>query len=203
MFVTFEGGEGSGKTTVISKIKEILMNEGFDVITTREPGGSKIAEKIRTLLLDKNNIELTPHTEALLFAASRAQHLDEVVIPALKKQQIILCDRYLDSSIAYQAFGRNLGIDFINKINSYALEYTPELTFYLELDPTIGQTRVKTNRAHKVDRLDLEVTTFHQQVAKGYQYIAQNDPNRVKVINANRNPEIITDEIINYLRQVL
>lgn len=202
MFITFEGGEGSGKTTVIKKLKEKLISDGILCITTREPGGSPIAEAIRDVLLDKKNTDLTAQTEALLFAAARCQHLDEVIIPALKENKVILCDRYLDSSIAYQAFGRQLGLDFVTKINDYALNYMPVLTFFLRLCPVAGSERVAKNRSHKQDRLDLETTEFHQRVMSGYEYIAKMEPNRFIVIDASKTPDEILDEIYEIIKRV-
>src|SRR5690554_3487883 len=120
MFITFEGGEGSGKTTLIAALRSYLEEMNLSVVTTREPGGSRIAEKIRKVILDVENTDMTPRTEALLYAASRVQHLDEVVIPALNASQVVLCDRYLDSSLAYQGYARGLGFESVLKINTYA-----------------------------------------------------------------------------------
>ena len=195
MFITFEGGEGSGKTTLIEKLKHTLLEKKYDVLTTREPGGSNVAEKIRSVLLDNKNTEITAHTEALLFAASRAQHLDEVIIPNLDK--VILCDRYIDSSYAYQAFGRNLGMEFVQSINSYALKYLPDLTFYIDLDPKTGIDRVKKNRLHKTDRLDMEVQTFHQKVREGYLRISEMFKERIVVIDGNQSIDAIYQVILN------
>ena len=201
MFITFEGGEGSGKTTLIEKLKHTLLEKQYDVLTTREPGGSKVSEKIRSVLLDNKNTEITAHTEALLFAASRAQHLDEVIIPNLDK--IILCDRYIDSSFAYQAFGRNLGMEFVQSINSYALKYLPDLTFYIDLDPETGIDRVKKNRLHKTDRLDMEVQTFHQKVREGYLQISEMFNDRIIVIDGNQTIDAIYQVILdNILRRL-
>lgn len=194
MLITFEGGEGSGKTTLIEKLKNHLLLLGKEVITTREPGGSMIAEKIRNILLDNNNQSIKPHTEALLFAASRAQHLDEVIIPNLDK--IILCDRYIDSSFAYQAFGRNLGLDFIKSVNQYALNYMPNITFYIDLDPQVGMARVHQNRGHKTDRLDLETKTFHEKVRSGYLELSKIYQDRFIVIEGNRSIDEIYQHIL-------
>ncbi|MDR2822308.1 MAG: dTMP kinase [Acholeplasmatales bacterium] len=166
MFITFEGGEGSGKTTLIANIKRILFEKGFDCITTREPGGSFVAEAIRTVVLDPIYKGVSKYTEALLYAASRAQHLDDVIIPALKENKIVICDRFLDSSLAYQAYGRDLGIDFVLAVNTYALKYIPDLTFYIDIAPEIGLERIKTRS--KKDRLDNEANTFHTKVREGY-----------------------------------
>ncbi len=197
MFITFEGGEGSGKTTLIAKIATELRSRSLDVVTTREPGGSLIAEKIRSILLDNDNVAIKAHTEALLFAASRAQHLDEVIIPNLHK--IILCDRYIDSSFAYQAIGRDLGLDFVKNVNSYALNYMPDLTFYIDLDPKVGMQRVHNNRSNKKDRLDLETNNFHLKVREGYLMVAKLYKERVIVIDGNRSVLEIYDEIMGYI----
>ncbi|HLS99851.1 MAG TPA: dTMP kinase [Acholeplasma sp.] len=201
MFITFEGGEGSGKTTIIAKLKETLENQGVKVVTTREPGGSSIAEQIRNVLLDNKNTDLKAHTEALLFAASRAQHLDEVIIPNLDK--VILCDRYIDSSFAYQAYGRDLGMDFVKKVNDYALCHMPDLTFYIDLEPEVGLARVSKGRSHKKDRLDSEQNDFHHKVRNGYLDIASKEPNRFIVINGNRDIETIYQEILGFIKERL
>ncbi|MBN3490915.1 dTMP kinase [Acholeplasma equirhinis] len=200
MFITFEGGEGSGKTTIIAKLKETLEQKGISVVTTREPGGSSIAEQIREVLLNNKNTDLKPHTEALLFAASRAQHLDEVIIPNLDK--VILCDRYIDSSFAYQAYGRDLGMDFVKKVNDYALCYMPDLTFYIDLDHEVGLARVSKSRSHKKDRLDSEQTIFHDKVRSGYLELAKTEK-RYKVINGNQDVESIYNEILNVILERL
>ena len=185
MFITFEGGEGTGKSTLITKIKKYLESKGYDVILTREPGGkgSKLAEEIRSLVLDPK-YKVNPYTEALLYAASRAQHLDEVIIPALQKQQIVLCDRYIDSSFAYQAYARELGFDYIEKINFYALNHLPNLTFYIDVDPEIGISRIKNRK--KNDRLDQEKITFHQKVREGYQSLVNKYPKRIYTIDGTK-----------------
>ncbi|WP_162146973.1 dTMP kinase [Acholeplasma granularum] len=201
MFITFEGGEGTGKTTLIEQLKNELTSKGLNVITTREPGGSHVAEKIRKILLDNANTDITKETEALLFAASRAQHLNETIIPNLDK--IILCDRYIDSSFAYQAFGRKLGMDFISKINSYALNYLPDITFYIDLDPNLGMKRIKNNRKDKTDRLDLETENFHYEVRKGYLEVAKMFEDRIIVIDGNQTIDAIYKIILeNILERI-
>lgn len=201
MFITFEGGEGSGKTTLIKMLAEELKGLGKDVVVTREPGGSKIAEQIRTVLLKNDNTEITIQTEALLFAAARAQHLNEVIIPNINK--LILCDRYIDSSFAYQAYGRGLGMDFVCRVNTYALDYLPDLTFYIDLDPTIGINRVNKGRTHKKDRLDTETSEFHLKVRSGYLEIAKQFKERFVVINGNRTIEVIYEEILERIKSSL
>ncbi|MBE0700891.1 MAG: dTMP kinase [Acholeplasmataceae bacterium] len=200
MFITFEGGEGTGKTTLIQNIYQILSQD-HQVITTREPGGSVIAEAIRDIILNPRYQGVTPYTEALLLAAARAQHLDEVILPALQAKKIVLCDRYLDSSLAYQAYARDLGFDFILNINQHAVRNMPKLTFYIDLDPSVGMHRI----AHrdKFDRLDQESTDFHKKVRDGYCEVAKRYPERIVTVNGNQSLEDITYQIVKKIRDVL
>lgn len=186
MFITFEGGEGTGKTTLIEIVRKSLSERGYDVILTREPGGSgsEFSESIRSLVLDPKYKHVNPYSEALLYAASRAQHLDEVILPALKKQTIVLCDRYIDSSIAYQAYARKLGIDFVLNINQYAMDKLPNLTFYIDLDPKIGLSRIKGRL--KNDRLDQEKLSFHEEVRRGYLELSKKYENRIMTIDGKK-----------------
>jgi dTMP kinase len=200
MFITFEGGEGTGKTTLIKTIAKIL-SEKYAVITSREPGGSTIAEAIREIILDPKYKGVTPYTEALLLAASRAQHLDEVILPALSQNKIVLCDRYLDSSLAYQAYARDLGFKFVLSINQYATEHLPNLTFYIDLDPLVGMSRISAR--DKYDRLDQETIDFHNKVRAGYLKVATMYPNRVVTIDGNQTIEAITEQIIAKIRESL
>lgn len=200
MFITFEGGEGTGKTTLIQNIFEHL-NKTHPVIKTREPGGSMIAESIRDIILNPKYEGVTPYTEALLLAAARAQHLDEVIIPNLKKGNIVLCDRYLDSSLAYQGYARKLGFDFVLSINKYATMHLPDLTFYIDLDPKIGMKRIE--KRDKYDRLDQESKDFHDLVRKGYIEITHLYPNRIVLIDGNQSIEDITQNILTKIKEVI
>lgn len=200
MFITFEGGEGTGKTTLIKEIAARLRSS-FDVVTTREPGGSLICEAIRDVILNPKYIGVTPYTEALLLAASRAQHLDEVILPALKEQSIVLCDRYLDSSLAYQAYARDLGFDFVLAINDYARRNMPDLTFYIDLDPEIGLSRI--SHREKYDRLDQEKFSFHHKVREGYLKVCAMYPDRIIKIDGNQPLDLILDDIINRIEKIL
>ena len=200
MFITFEGGEGTGKTTLIKDIAYTL-SQSHAVMTSREPGGSMIAETIRDIILNPKYKGVTPYTEALLLAASRAQHLDEIILPALKENKIVLCDRYLDSSLAYQAFARDLGFDFVLNINQYATYHMPDLTFYIDLDPLVGMARI--SKRDKYDRLDQETVTFHQKVRQGYLKIAQMYPNRIVTIDGTQTIEDIKAQIIAKIRENL
>lgn len=162
-FISFEGGEGSGKTTIIKQLKIDLEKQGFKVLQTREPGGSEIAEGIRQIILNIANVKMDPRTEALLYAASRRQHLVEVILPALQNGNIVLCDRFVDSSLAYQGYARGLGINQIYELNRFAIEdLLPGLTIYLDLDPKIGLRRIKDNN-RACNRLDLESLEFHKK----------------------------------------
>jgi dTMP kinase len=198
MFITFEGGEGSGKTSLISNIYEAL-SKTHAVIKTREPGGSTIAEAIRDIVLNHRYEGITPHTEALLFAASRAQHLDEVILPALKAGKIVLCDRYIDSSLAYQAYARGLGFDFVLDVNQYALRTMPTLTFYIDLDPKEGLGRI----AHrtKYDRLDQETVRFHEKVRAGYLELVKRYPDRLVMIDGHQSLETITQTMLTIIKE--
>lgn len=192
MFITFEGGEGTGKTTLIQKVAERLRKT-YDVVTSREPGGSMIAEAIRDIILNPKYKGVTPYTEALLLAAARAQHLDEIILPALRQHKIVLCDRFLDSSLAYQAYARNLGFEFVLSINRYAVDNMPHLTFYIDLDPEVGLSRI----AHrdKYDRLDQEAFDFHTKVREGYLEVARRYPKRIITIDGTLSLESITEII--------
>ena len=165
-FITFEGPDGSGKTTISTEVQKRLTAAGYDAIYTREPGGIDIAEQIRRVILDPKNVNMDAKTEALLYAASRRQHLIEKVLPALEKGQIVICDRFIDSSLAYQGYARGLGIEEVFRINEFAIEgHFPDATVYLNLAYEEGLKRIET-RAFK-DRLDLETTNFHKLVSKG------------------------------------
>lgn len=200
MFITFEGGEGSGKTTLIELIKKTLENDK-KILITREPGGTKIAEAIRSVLLDVKHEGMNCHTEALLYAASRAEHIDMVIKDGLKTHDIILCDRYIDSSLAYQGHARSLGIDYVLKINDYALNYMPDLTFYIDIDPEVGLERIK-NR-DKFDRLDKESLSFHKKVREGYLNLLELYPNRVVKINGHQNINDIFNDVIKVIKERL
>ncbi|ULG71882.1 dTMP kinase [Macrococcus brunensis] len=179
MFITFEGPEGSGKSTVMQAIAKRLDQP---LITTREPGGIRISEAIRELLLS-DDYHMDARTEALLFAASRRQHLVEKVLPALNAGQIVLCDRFIDSSLAYQGYARGIGAAEIMSINQFAIEsYMPDLTLYLKVDPEIGLTRIMSNQ-RETNRLDNESLAFHQRVCEGYDQLA-NTYDRIVTIDA-------------------
>lgn len=199
LFISFEGCDGCGKTTALTLVKEKLHALGIDPLFTREPGGSKIAEQIRNIILDKNNTEEDPRTEALLYAASRRQHLVEIVLPALKEGRMVISDRYLDSSLAYQGYARGLGIEEVLSINSFAIEGVyPDLTFFLDLTPEEGLKRVQ-GRERDADRLDKEASSFHQKVYEGYQIVNERFKDRIVKIDASRTPDEIALEIVSII----
>ncbi|PEJ59813.1 dTMP kinase [Bacillus sp. AFS002410] len=186
LFITFEGPEGAGKTTIINMVSEELRNKGVNFISTREPGGIRIAESIRNIILNTENVEMDKRTEALLYAAARRQHLAEKVIPALEEGKIVLCDRFVDSSLAYQGVGRGIGIDEIYNINQFAIDgLMPDLTIYFDLDPKVGLNRVHQADEREVNRLDLEELDFHLKVQSGYAEIMKREPGRFKKIDAS------------------
>lgn len=196
LFVTFEGGDGSGKTTVMEELERRLSRRRIPFLHTREPGGSVIAEEIRNVILDRKNTAMDERTEALLYAASRRQHLIEIVLPALRQGQLVLSDRYLDSSLAYQGYARGIGMDEVYAINLFATEKTlPDLTFYLDLSPEQGLLRIAKNRDREVNRLDLEKENFHRKVYEGYQILLKKYPDRIKRIDATKSVEEEVDEI--------
>lgn len=187
MFITFEGPEGSGKSSVLDKICHQLEHDGFNVVKTREPGGTPISEQIRNIILDKSNTNLEPRTEALLYAASRRQHLVEKIWPALKEGKIVLCDRYLDSSLAYQGHARGLGYENILSINNFATENTfPDLTILFDIQPELGLERISKNSNREVNRLDLEKLDFHKKVREGFLELAKKYPERFYIVDASQ-----------------
>ena len=199
-FITFEGGDGAGKSTQIKKLMEYLESKGFDVILTREPGGTDIGEKIRQIILDPENKEMDSVTEAMLYAASRAQHVSQVIKPSMEAGKIVICDRFIDSSIAYQGYGRNLG-DSVGIINSYAVgKYMPHKTFLLKLKPQAGSLRMA---GREKDRIELEAASFHQTVYDGYEALEKEYPDRIVGIDASRTIEEIADEIKKHIDVLL
>lgn len=190
MFITFEGGEGAGKSTAIKRIVEKLTSEGYEIVLTREPGGTPIAEEIRNVILDKKNTAMDPRTEALLYAASRRQHLVEKVIPALKKGKLVLCDRFLDSSLAYQGGARGIGIDTVYNMNLFATEgMLPDLTILFDIKPEEGLARIAANSQREVNRLDVEKLTFHNKVRDSFHELAKKFPERFVIVDASKTPD--------------
>lgn len=199
-FISFEGVDGSGKSTQIIKLKNFFEERGYQVVLTREPGGTDIGEKIRHIILDTANRSMTYMTEALLYAASRAQHVEEVIKPAVESGKIVICDRFVDSSIAYQGYGRQLG-DCVDVINRYAIEkYIPDITFLMKVKPGIGSDRIKDR---ELDRIELEAEEFHLRVYRGYEELEKNFPERIIGIDASQTIEEIEGSIIRHIERLM
>lgn len=200
MFITLEGPEGSGKSTLIAKLLPALQDKGHRVIMTREPGGITIAEEIRALLHKKEYTMMDARTEALLFAAARRQHLVGKVIPALEEGQIVICDRFVDSSLAYQGYARGLGVDRIWSMNQFAIEdCMPQLTVYLDIEPAVGLERIHKDRNREVNRLDLESLSFHERVREGYLQLAERFCDRIVTVDANHPPEVVFENVMQII----
>jgi dTMP kinase len=200
IFITFEGPDGAGKSTIINMVAQQLGN----VLLTREPGGIDIAEQIRAVILDKENTAMDPRTEALLYAAARRQHLIEKVKPALDEGKIVLCDRFVDSSLAYQGFARGLGIEEVFAINHFAIEnLMPQLTIYFDIEPELGLERINKNKGREINRLDLENLEFHQKVRAGYHLLINRFPERIRCIDASGTVEEVFAETLRIIKEEL
>ena len=199
-FITFEGCDGCGKSTQLKLLSEYLTAQNIPHIFTREPGGGKISEAIREILLSGKNMEMTDECEALLYAASRVQHLYDRVEPALSEGKLVICDRYVDSSLAYQAYARGLGEEFVSRINDYALKnYAPDVTIFIDLSPKDAFAR--KHGADQNDRLELAGMEFHERVYAGYKKIASAEPERVVCVDGKKSPEEIFGDVLAVLKE--
>jgi len=202
IFISVEGTDGSGKSTQINLLMEYLKNKGCDILFTREPGGTRISEKIRDIILDVNNKEMTAIAEALLYAAARAQHVEEKIIPAVNAGKIVICDRFVDSSIAYQGAARGLGSDVIMQINRFAINgMIPDITLFFDISPEKGILRKKNER--ELDRMESEKLDFHKRVYEGYKQICITYPDRIKVIDADDTVENVHEHVIRKIDEML
>ena len=197
LFITIEGPDGAGKTSVIHELYprlQLIAKRG--IVKTREPGGVKISEKIRQIILDPQNEEMDERTEALLYAAARRQHLVQVILPALSAGKIVICDRFVDSSLAYQGAGRRIGMPDIRKINEFATEGTkPDFTLYLDVDSDTGLKRIENARSgRQVDRLETESLEFHQRVRHAYLKLAEEEPIRIHKVDARMSLTDVVEE---------
>lgn len=200
IFITLEGPDGAGKTTQIQMMKEYLESLGKTVLLTREPGGTGISEKLREILLDKENAEMSDTTEMMIYAAARAQHVAERIRPALERGEVVICDRFVDSSVAYQGYGRGLG-DAVQEVNRYATNgLEPDRTFFMDLDPAVGRGRIGKDVQ---DRMEREKLYFHYRVYEGYLKIWQANPRRVIRLDASQSIDAIQSEIRMHLQQML
>ena len=204
LFITFEGPEGAGKTSVLKAIVERLQSENIEFLSTREPGGIEIAEKIREVILNPAHTAMDAHTEALLYAAARSQHFYEKVEPALKAGKHVLCDRFIDSSLVYQGIGRGLGVEEVRAINEFAIgTRMPDKTILFDLDPEIGLARIQASRQDEINRLDTESLAFHKSVRKGYLELAKEYDERITIVDAGRPLEEVVDDVWMILKRLI
>lgn len=202
-FISIEGGDGSGKTTQINKIAEYMKQYSHDVIVTKEPGGTELGEKLRDILLDPAN-KITPCTEMLIYAADRAQHLEEMIEPALLEGKTVITDRYVDSNIAYQGYGRELGYYTVAQANVIATQNRePDITVYLDIKPEEAIKRKKNQDNHELDRLEQEQISFHNRVYAGYEALIEMNKGRIVRIDANRTPEEVFEDIKQNLDRMM
>lgn len=202
IFISIEGADGSGKTTQIQMLKKYFEEKGFDVIVTREPGGTKISEQIRSIILDKTHTNMSYITEMLLYAAARAQLVEQIIAPAKKEGKIIISDRFIDSSAVYQGIARGLGTKMVYDVNQYAIAACePDITFLLDIDATEGIGRKKNQK--NLDRMEQETIDFHQMVADGYRRLAREHTERIYMIDASQTIEKIQEEILIKLQQIM
>ena len=203
IFITIEGPDGSGKTTALQQVVPRLQQEmNRKVVATREPGGSPIAEKIRSLILDPSHTDMDSRTEALLYAASRRQHLVEKVLPVLESGDVIFCDRFVDSSIAYQGYARGIGEEGIREINQFATEgLEPDVTLYIDVPAEVGIQRIHANLDEReYNRLDQEKLDFHEKVRAGYQQLAKANPERIVVVDGTMSREEVAESCYQIIK---
>ncbi|MDH5640491.1 MAG: dTMP kinase [Nitrospira sp.] len=195
LFISLEGGEGSGKTTQALRLFHLLTAKGYDVVQTREPGGTAVAERLRGILLDRSDETVTPETEALLMLAARRQHVEHVIRPALASGKVVICDRFSDSTLAYQGYGRGLDLKLLRMINRWVTDtVTPHLTLFFDIPIAAG---LKRRRGHSAEqnRLDHETHRFHAKVRSGFQALATREPRRIKILDARRSPDSVAVEV--------
>ncbi|OFI49249.1 dTMP kinase [Floricoccus tropicus] len=202
IFISLEGPDGAGKTTVLKNILPTLEEGNRNIITTREPGGSRIAEEIREIILAPENTAIDGKTELLLYIAARRQHLNEKVKPALAQGDIVLVDRFIDSSVAYQGYGRGIDVESVDWLNNFATDgLKPDLTLYLDVDTETGLKRVMTGANREINRLDLEKEEMHQKVRQGYLKIAAENPDRFVTIDASKSIDEVTQAAIDVIKE--
>lgn len=210
LFITCEGGEGSGKSTLMEHLAQNLRKRGFDVVTTREPGGVPLGEQIRKLLLKADTrAAIGSKAELMLFLSARAQHIDELIKPALDAGKIVICDRFNDSTVAYQGYARGLGIESVQRLCNFVCNgIEPDLTFFLDVDPEEGLQRSQrlekdTSAAGKVDRIEAEKLEFHQRVRQGMRRLVAQFPERMRVIDAHQPPDVVFETALKLLEPFL
>lgn len=203
IFISFEGPDGAGKTTALEKLTPKLKKlTTQELVVSREPGGSPIAEKIRKIILDINDTEMDDRTEALLYAAARRQHLIDVILPTLEANKILLSDRFVDSSVAYQGGGRQIGTKEVADINDFAIDgHFPDLTIYFDISPEVGLSRIKKDHAEAMDRLEVASMQFHERVHDTYLQLVKDNPDRIVSIDADQAPEKVVSDALEVIKQ--
>jgi len=202
LFVSFEGGEGAGKSTQIQILAQALEQQGLRVFCTREPGGTKLGDRIRELLIDKSLEAMSPKCEALLYAAARAEHVNKTIAPALQKSQLVLCDRFLDASRAYQGVARGLGRQAVDDVNLWATDgVLPDRVYVFKLPPEEGLRRVSKRQGGELDRLESESIDFHEKILKAYLGQARRQPERYKVIDASQSLEKLSQDLLEDMKE--
>lgn len=209
MFISICGVEGAGKTTQLRHISEFLKSTGRNFVMTREPGGTEIGMKIRRILLDPENRDLTPKAELFLYAADRIQHIEQIILPALKEGKIVVTDRFVDSTTVYQGYARGIDLELVEKINELVLNgLKPDLTLLLDISPAVGLARAKDQlqfgeRAESESRFEREELLFHEKIRKGFLTLAQKETNRFRIIDADRDPDMVKQDVISVLKSAL
>ena len=203
IIISFEGPDGAGKTTVLEQVLPVLQEKGYDIVTTREPGGVEIAERIRDVILDVNHVAMDSKTELLLYMAARRQHYVEKVLPALESGKVVLIDRFIDSSIAYQGAGRNLDKGIITRLNDFATDgRKPDLTLYFDVESEIGLARIAKNAEREVNRLDLEKLDMHKRVREGYLALTEQEKRIITIDAARELSEVVSETLHIILNQL-
>lgn len=203
LFITFEGNDGSGKTTQILRLKEYLMEKGMEVVLVREPGGTPIGEKIRQLVLGNENQGMCLITEMMLYAASRAQLVHQIIRPGILEGKAVICDRFVDSSYAYQGIGRDLGLETVRSVNQYAIgDCMPDLTFFMDVDADTAMAR-RNAKGEEADRIESEHMDFHRKVYEGYNQLVTLYPERIKRIDVKVSPDKVFESIKSYMDELL
>ena len=202
IFISMEGPDGSGKSTQLELLKKYLSDKGYEIIITREPGGTRISEAVREIILNKEYTEMSYMTETLLYASARAQLVSEVIKPAIEDGKAVISDRFVDSSAVYQGMARGLGVENVYKMNEFAIQgVMPDLTIHLDLPAKVGISRKKDQK--ELDRMELEALDFHEKVAEGYRKLASLSPERIYTIDATQSIETIHGQIVDKIEEIL
>lgn len=204
IFISLEGIDGSGKTTIAKLLKDNLSQRGYNVLLTREPGGDPVGEKIRDIILDKENKTMSAWTEALLYISARKQHLEKVIVPAIRSGIIVICDRFSDSTLAYQGYARGLGVSDVEEIQNIVFgPIKPDLTIFFDITPKEAAKRIATRKDEEKDRIENEDKDFHEKVYEGYKKVINENTDRIKVVDARKNIQTISSQTLYMIEELL